>query len=493
MTSISSRLLGGSLWLSFARALVNALSMASMIILAWYLTPADFGIVALGTTFLMIATSATEMSLAEALIRHPAPKESHFNAAWTFNAVRGLVLCLVLCAAAYPLARLQDDPRLATVVAVLGIGVFIAGLGNPRRIMLQRDLIFWQEFMLSVATKLAGVVASITIAVIYQSYWALLVGTLLTQLTNVLLSYVIMPFKPRISFEHMREFFGFGAWLSAGQIVNTLNWRFDYLLIGRVLGNVDLGYYSLGSNLALLPTREATAPLTATIYPGFSHIRDDAPRLAAAYQRIQALVTAVSLPAGIGVAVIAEPLVRLVLAEKWLPIVVIVQGLAAVYAVQTLGALVQPLGMAKGETRRLFIRDTQMLILRVPVIAAGLYFGGLAGVVLARAFTGLTGVWVNMMLVRRFTGIGVGQQLAANLRALVSVACMAVVVLYATRFATATETAPLALEVSALVCLGGAVYCGMSLCLWLLMRRPNGPENEVARLAGMVLGRLRFL
>ena len=118
----------------------------------------------------------------------------------------------------------------------------------------------------------------------------------------------------------MREFFSFSAWLTAGQIVNTLNWRFDYLLIGKMLGGTALGYYSVGSNLAMMPTREATAPLTQTIYPGFSSIRDDPARLAAAYQRVQALVAAIALPAGIGVAVIADPLVRLTLGEKWAPV-----------------------------------------------------------------------------------------------------------------------------------------------------------------------------
>ena len=129
----------------------------------------------------------------------------------------------------------------------------------------------------------------------------------------------------------------------------------------------------------MMPTREATSPLTQTIYPGFSSIRDDPARLAAAYQRAQALVAAVALPAGIGVAVIADPLVRLALGEKWAPVIFIIQALASVYALQTLGSLVQPLGMAKGETRLLFIRDTQMLFVRVPVMIAGLMLYGLAG------------------------------------------------------------------------------------------------------------------
>ncbi len=162
----------------------------------------------------------------------------------------------------------------------LGFGVLLSGLANPRRIMLQRDLIFWQEFVLSVSQKIAGFVAAVAVAVIYHSYWALVIGTLVTQATNVAVSYLVLPFRPRITFQHVREFISFSAWLAAGQIVNTLNWRFDYLLVGKMLGTTALGYYSVGSNLAMTPTREATSPLTQTIYPGFASIRDDhgAPR-----------------------------------------------------------------------------------------------------------------------------------------------------------------------------------------------------------------------
>jgi lipopolysaccharide exporter len=313
MTSITGRLYKGSMWLSLSRAIMNGLAMLSTFVLARNLTPSDFGVVALGMTILLIVTTVTEFSLAEALIRHKAPEESHFSAAWTLNAARGLLLCLFFVVCAYPAAVLFEEPRLSGVMLALGLSVLMSGLTNPRRIMLQRDLIFWQEFVLSVSQKFTGFVASVAIAMIYHSYWALVIGTLVSQATNVVVSYLVLPFWPRITFRHIREFFSFSAWLTAGQIVSTLNWRFDYLLVGKMLGGSALGYYSVGSNLAMMPTREATAPLTQTIYPAFSSIRDDPPRLAAAYQRVQALVAAVALPAGIGVAVVADPLVRLAL------------------------------------------------------------------------------------------------------------------------------------------------------------------------------------
>ena len=492
MGSVTQRLVKGSLWLSLSRAIVNGLGALSTIVLAWYLAPSDFGLVALATTMLAIVTSITELSLNQALIRHEAPTASHFNAAWTLNATRGLLLCLFFVACAYPASELYDEPRLFSVMLALGLSLLINGVTNPLLITFQRDLIFKQEFILRVAERFISFSAAVLIAIIYHSYWALVVGTLAGQATRVFISYVLLPFRPRVTFQHVREFFSFSAWLTAGQIVNTLNWRFDYLLIGKVLDATALGYYTVGSNLARIPTREATSPLTQTIYPSFANIRHDPLRLAAGYQRAQALVSAIALPAGIGVALIADPLVRLVLGERWLPVVFIIQALASVYALQTLGSLVQPLGMAKGETRLLFVRDTQMLFARVPIIFAALMLYGLQGAVLARVFTGLLGALVNMILVQRLIGVTVLKQLAANARALASVAVMAAVVSFASRhLADAADKPELALHLAIMVSLGCLSYCGSTMLLWMIMKRPAGPEAEIQKILIQILARVR--
>ena len=356
-----------------------------------------------------------------------------------------------------------------------------------------RDLIFWQEFVLNVSQKLTGFAVSVAIAMIYHSYWALVIGTLVSQVTNVATSYLVLPFRPSITFRHVREFFSFSAWLAASQIIVTLNFRLDNLLIGKVLGGTALGYYTVAGTLAIMPSREATLPLTQTIFPSFASIRNDPPRLAAAYQRVQALVSAIALPAGIGVATIADPLVRLGLGEKWVPAVYIVQALASIYALQTLGSLVRPLGMAKGETRALFMRDTQMLLVRVPIILAGLLLYGMPGVIFGRVFAGLISAFVNMYLVQRFIGVTVLKQLSANARALVSVAAMAACVSLASYYLPpAADTYALTTQLAFLVMLGALLYCGSTLLLWFLMNWPTGPETEILAIAGKVLARVRL-
>lgn len=490
--SITHRLVKGTAWLSLARLFVNALSVLSTFALARLLAPSDFGLVALGTTMMMVLTDVTELSLAQALVRHANPQRAHFDTAWTLNALRGSLLGALFALASWPAARLYGDERLAGIMLALGASIVLSGLTNPRRVLLTRQLIFRQEFVLDVGQKLAGVLASVTVAWLTQSYWALVVGILATQASNVALSYLVLPYLPRPRLAHARELLSFSIWLSAVQLVNTLNWRFDALFVGKFLGSTALGHYTMGSTLASIPTRETTGPLRQTFFPAFASMREDMPRLTAAYQRAQAVVTAVALPAGVGAALVADPLVRLAMGEKWVPAIAIVQALAAVYALQTLGSSADALGMALGRTRLLFWRSLQMLLIRVPLIVAAMLLYGLPGLIAARVCTGLVATAVNMLVVRQLIGLSLRAQLQANRRALLACGAMVAAALAAALpFAPSTEARQLALQAAAMGTAAALGYFGATALLWHGARRPPGPEQELQRLLQQLRGKLR--
>ena len=483
MKNLSARLVRGSIWISAARGIVNALALLSTIVLARLLLPSDFGLVALGVTMLEILQSVTNLSLSAALVHHRDPTSDHFHTTWTLGALRGLVLGGLFAAAGPAAAAFYGDERLAGVMYALGCSVFLSGLANPRRIMLQKELIFWQDFVLNVSQKLIGVLVGIAVAVIWKSYWAIVAGTIAGQVAQVIISYTVLPFRPKLGFKHAKELWSFSIWLTLGQVISTINLRFDQLLIGKFLGNVNLGYYTVGSNLSAMPTREATLPLTQTLFPAFSQLASERDRLRAAYQRSQALVTAIALPLGVGMALIAEPLIRLAMGDKWLPATLVVELLAAIVAVQTIGSLVQPLGMSLGATRLLFVRETQMFCVRLPLIIAGMYFGGLPGVLLARVLTGLIGTMVNVILVRRLVALTVRAQLAANVRCIVAVIMMSVAVWVTRRlFSQGGDVWYLIMEIATLILVGALSYVASTFALWVLMKRPQGPEREIEKL-----------
>jgi O-antigen/teichoic acid export membrane protein len=489
---IKARLTKGSLWISGGRVLTNLLAVVSTIVLARLLVPADFGLVALGTTMLAILSAITNLSMGAALVQHREPTDAHYHTAWTLGVVRGLGLAAIFCLLGLPLARLYGEPRLDEVMYALSVSVFLTGLTNPRLVMMQRKLVFWQVFVLHVANHLVMAVVSIVVALLYQTYWALVAGAVAGQLVATILSYSLFPFRPHLSLRHAGELWSFSIWLTLGQAVKTMNYRFDHLLIGGFLGRPALGYYTVGSNLAIVAAKEAVLPLTQTLFPAFSAVSDSMERLRRAYQRAQATVTAIALPAGIGFTLIADPLVRLTMGAKWAPAILVIQVVGAAYAFGTLGTLVSPLAMAQGATRYLFNRSLQLFVIRMPFIIAGMYFGGLAGLLAARALVGLIGVVINMSMVRELIGLTIREQLRANLRCLAAAAAMvAVVLLVQHLLPQGTDEPILAARIAASVVAGVATYLGASWCLWWAAGRPLGPETEALELARTLLKRLR--
>ncbi len=493
MEGVRGKIAKGTVWISAAGLVTNFLGFISTIVLARFLTPSDFGLVAFATTILSIISSVTDLSLNSALVQHRNPTADHFNTAWTLNFLRSVFIALIFCASAFPVASMSHDPRIRSVMFALSIGTVLIGIANPRAIMVTRDLIFWQQFLLTVGQRLSAFVVAVAIAIIYRSYWAIVWGSIIGQAVNVIISYTILPYLPRAGVKHSRELFNFSIWLTIGTIINTLNWNFDQLIIGWVLGRTPLGYYSVGNNLAIMPTRETTRPITTTLFPAFSRLKDDRERLSAAYQKAQALVTAITFPAGVGMALVADPMVHLFMGQKWHPVVLIIQVLASVFALQTLGTLSQPLAMATGATRLLFIRDVQAFLMRIPFIVAGMLIDGLTGIIYARAMTGLIAVLLHMQVVERVTGLTFKEQFAANTRSLASVCIMAAVVLPLSYRIERLGSTPWDLfgEIVIIVTLGAVCYLGSSLVMWMKMGKPDGPEREVMKSADAMLRRIK--
>lgn len=490
MDGIRGRLTRGVAWIGLSRVAVATIGVASTLLLARLLTPEDFGLVAIATTLMAVVGSLTELSLSTALVQHADPKDEHFHTAFTLNALRSLIIGSLLIAAASPIADLYGDSRLAPLIVVVAFGSLIGGFQNPRLAALTRSLIFWQEFALSVSQKIAGFVVAAAIAFLFHSYWALVLGVIASQVLGLVLSYVLVPYAPRINLTRWRELFSFSVWLSLAQAVNTLNYNLDKLIVGYVLGPVPLGTYVVGDNLASMPTREVAGPIGQTLFPGFSRITDSTTRLRHAYQRSQQLICAIALPAGLGFAAMAQLLVPLAIGSHWTDAILVIQVIGTVMALQTLILTVQPLALALGETRVLFYRDLAYLVIRVVAVVAGMILWGLPGILFGRALSAVIGIGINLMLVQRLIGLAAWQQVAVNVRAFVSSGVMVAAVLAMT--AQVHQQPGTGLVVTTLmICIAGAlIYTAMSVILWWSAGRPDGPETLVADLAGRVRRRL---
>jgi len=186
--SVGHAMAKGAVWMVFFRVVERSIGLVSTVILARLLIPADFGLVAMAMSLIAILELMNSFSLDMALIQNQSATEHHYNTAWTLNVLMGLISALALALLAVPAAWFYHEPRLEMVIYVLAFGMLIQGMENIGTVAFRKEMRFDQEFKFLVLKKLAPFTVTVTLAFLWQNYWALIFGMLVGRITNVALS-----------------------------------------------------------------------------------------------------------------------------------------------------------------------------------------------------------------------------------------------------------------------------------------------------------------
>lgn len=488
--AVGKKTVKASIWLLTGVFYSRIANLAMIVVLARILVPADFGLVALGTTLLTILLAVTDLSLANALIHHKEPAKADFDTAFTLSAIRGAILALIMVVSGFVMADIYHDPRLIGVCVGLSIRPLLNGFRSPNFVRYAIDLDFKTISISEALEYTAQLVVSVAVAFVTESYWAIVAGAVAASVSGIITSYYYSPYKPGLSVASWRKIIGFSIWLTFNQFVSIVGNRFDNFLAGGVLGVATFGAYSVGNNISQMITQSATQPLERVLFPSFAKMTNDKARLAEAYQKSQASLFAIGMPLGVGLALVADPFVYLMLGPNWNVAVEVIRFIAPVLGIQIVFGPANALAYAVGATRGLFNRGMILLLLRVPVVILGLYFYGLTGLLVARTISGGLFLSVaNFYLIRSLSGLSTWQQLTVTWRSWASGVAMVVIVLLADNFMdpiSSTTQASIALVLMSV--LGSVVYCAMHAGLWILAgKSPIGIETEVAKILKRVL------
>jgi lipopolysaccharide exporter len=480
--SMKHGLVRGALSLGGVRIFTNLLNAATLLILARLLTPQDFGVVAIASAVLHVVISLTQVSIFQALMQRASVSQEHIDTAWTLAFIRTCLILAFFLLAAWPLSLVYNDPRMMPVFIVSGLSGAFQGLFNPHMNLATKEMRFGPLTIFQFCQKGPGLVVTIVLALMFQSFWAIIIGNLVGAVLSSLLSYVLIPYRPRFTLKHWRDFLGFSGWMFLNQLCETLNWRFSQLMISVMLPKAQMGLYAMADSFAVIPSRETVQPLREALFPGLAAMNGDRVRMARSCMRAQTTIALIAAPLGIGLALVADPAVRVMLGDKWLEAVPYVQILTVTYALGSLTSLFSPTAMALGETRLNFLMQFWGIVTRIPLVVAGLVFGGLFGAALAGLASEVVSVLVSLLYMKRLLKISIWQQIAPHGSTLASLAVMCAAVLLGQRFidpVTANELVRLIVLSS----LGGAVYVLTALAIWQAGGRLGGPVSEIINIA----------
>jgi PST family polysaccharide transporter len=476
MTRATRRFATGAGWLYGHRWLERLADFVAIVVLARILSPDDFGLVAIAASFVAIIEGLAAFDVSKALIRTRDEDRPLYDTAWTLSALRGLLSALCMVA----ISPLMTDPRLGTVLCALALSPLLSGVANPRFVMFERDLVYSKVAVLTLGAKAVSFCVTLILAVLFRSYWALVLGMLAGTLMTTLLSYVLRPYRPRVSWARVRDIFAFSGWLSLATIVTTLAMETDRIIVGRVLGIADAGLYYMTQRVGVLPTRELISPLQRILFPSFSELVADRERLRRVVCESINVLGSLSLPAGVGFALVADDFVPVALGEQWLTIVPLLMVLVPYLGVRATLSMTWPCAMALARVRLLFRVSLVYALVHLPVFIAGTAVFGLTGAVWSIVVAGVFYSYLNVWLLRRTVGIRFGEILRQLERPLGATMVMATAVAVVGVLVTDAVPAWLSLFI------GTAVGCSAYGCalytLWRLQGRPAGIEQRVLQL-----------
>ncbi|WOI51987.1 lipopolysaccharide biosynthesis protein [Parvularcula sp. LCG005] len=482
---MSRRVAKGAAWIASSRIIMRLVGFVNTLVLARLLVPEDFGVVAIGVAIMQLLQNVSDVGVSQAVIRFGNAERRHLDTLFTMSFIRGLIILTLLCGLAPFAGHFYDDDRVAPIFVSLGIIALMFSSLNPKFFEFERDLDFSREFFISIMNKGMSVAVSVAVAYFYRSYWAIVLGLGAGALTQLTLSYVLMPYRPRLTFSAFNEMLDFTGWLLGVSALAALNNKTETLFLGRFVGKDGIGNYYMGQQLAILPTIEVATPAARAIYPGLNQMQSDLGRMRLAFLRGAEALAMLAIPAAVGTAFIADDIIHLVLGQKWEDAIPVLRLMAPVNGLLSIYLSIQAFAMARGMTKPVFFRELIFFLIKTPVFVWAAIEYGLIGAIWVSAISGLLYVLLQARLYRVISGGRGWEPLWAGRRSFVGAAGISLYFVAIEPFIPGLASTPLVINVGINLVGAGLAYVAGVGAAWMIEGQPDGVERQLLSLAGI--------
>ena len=322
----------GTAWRYVALFSGKLVVFISTVILARLLTKDDFGLVGYAVTVVAFLEELSDLGVSAAVIFHPNDQDRVSTAFW-INQISSLLFFVAVWVLSPFIALYFKDGRVTDITRILALTFPFLALGNIQGAVLLKRLSFKLSFAPSFAKSFVKGVASVGFAFAGFGPWSLIWGQLLGTLLSSITYWIVTPWRPSLvfKFEMARSLLKYGVDFILGQTLSLVILSLDYVLVGRYLGSERLGVYSLAFRMPDLLILEFARTLTSVLFPIYSQMRDQTGSMSRAFFLVTRYISLITIPLGLGLALVAEPFVLTFFTDKWIDAIPVVRGIA-VYA-----------------------------------------------------------------------------------------------------------------------------------------------------------------
>ncbi len=317
--SLKQKAISGVVWKFLEKFSLQAFSFVVGIVLARLLMPSDYGLVTMANIFFAVSYLLIDSGFSTALVRMNERTEKDYSTAYVTNVILSLFFSLILIALSSWMSEFYHEPRLKSIVIVNAIFLFLGSLIAVQNIRLTINLQFKEQSVINVIINVFTGICSIIMALLGYGAWSLVIPSGLAIAVRGIAYWEVQHWFPKIDFskDSFKSMFSFGFKITLTALLKAIYNNIYSLVIGRKFTAEDLGYYNRGNSYASMPAETVANTLGSVSYPILSKIQDDFPRLSSAYRRMISLSGYVVFPIMIGLAVLAHPLVIVLVTDKW--------------------------------------------------------------------------------------------------------------------------------------------------------------------------------
>lgn len=420
MSSLKEKTVKGVMWSSIDRFSTQGIQFVFSILIARLLLPSDYGAVAMLNIFLAISQTFIDSGFSTALIRKLDRTETDFCTVFYFNIVVGLFFYAILWLASPYIAAFYEIPLLKDITKVVALAFVFSSFSGIQNAKLSIAIDFQTRAKISVTVTLFTGVVGLWMAYSGYGVWALVVQSVFSSLLRTVLLWVFVRWVPRLvfSWKSFKEMFSFGSKLLASGLLDTIYGNIYTLVIGKFFSSATLGFYGRAGSFVQFPSSNLTGVLQGVTFPVLCSIQNETERLASVYKRFLRMSAFIIFPLMVGLAAVADPLVRILLTDKWEGTIYLLQILcfsSMWYPIHAINlSLLQVKGRSDFFLKLEIIKKVQgviVLCVTLPMGIVAMCYGGIVSSLLCLVY--------NTYYTRKLIGYGYAAQMKDLLHILV--------------------------------------------------------------------------
>lgn len=329
---LKGQVFSGLFWKFGERIIAQGVSFIISLVLARILMPEQYGIISLVLVFINLANVFVSDGLGESLIQKHDADDTDFSTMFFCSLGVGMILYIILFLTAPFIAKFYNDPAITAVVRVLSLQVPLSAIKTIQHAYVSKHMLFKKFFFSTLGGTIVSGIIGIVMAYKGLGVWALVEQYLVNSVMDLTILFITVKWRPylRFSLKSAKVLFSFGWKLLAAQFINILYSEIRSLVIGKVYTNSDLAYYNRGNHFPSLIITNINTSISTVLFPAMSKVNGNVDAVKALTRKSMKMTSYVIFPMMVGMIAVSEPMIRLLLTEKWLGCVPFLQ-LSCIY------------------------------------------------------------------------------------------------------------------------------------------------------------------